>query len=232
MAVFTKNTSNENQKNNLIIEAREKTAENSFSLIHKSMKLFEYEEYEISCFLAMTAIEEAGKLFQMRLFSLYGTEEDYKSLEKFLRNHIDKVIEAAVQSLFINCAADSRHKRHPESKALVTDGIIILARSKKWMKIRNFCLYTDIEVELKNVIVPFEKISKEHAYYFICMALEILAEQAESAYGSNAEGRDVSKSYKFLNDCIETLNEFMDKWKDTVNIYQLDFLKDPDNFIR
>jgi len=215
----------------LIIGAREKTAENSLNLIKKSIKLFESNEYEISCFLAMTAIEEAGKLSQMKLFSIFGTEDEYKKLEQFLRNHIDKVVEAAVQSLYINSAADRRHGHHPENKMSLTTGIIFLARSKEWMKIRNSCLYTDVKFESKNVIVPSENISKEHAYYFICMALEILAEQAESAYGSSVEDRDTSKSYKFLNYCINILNEFMDKWKDSVDVYQLDFLKNPNNFI-
>lgn len=62
------------------------------------------------------------------------------------------------------------------------------------------------------------------------MALEILAEQAESAYGSCIEDRDTSKCYDFLKYCLETLKEFINKWKDTVDIYQLDFLKNPDNF--
>lgn len=230
MTIFTKGVPEKNEEDDIIIEAREKTAENSFNLINKSIKLFENEEYEISCFLAMTSIEEAGKLFQMKVFSLFGANDDYKSLEKFLRNHIEKVIEAAVQSLFINSAADRRHKKHPDNNTFITNGIIVLARSKEWMKVRNSCLYTDVRFELKNVIVPSESILKEHAYYFICMALEILAEQAESAYGSSVEGRDPSKSYDFLHDCLNTLTEFMDKWKNTVDIYQLDFLRNPENF--
>lgn len=73
MKIFTAGIPIENKKNDLLIEAREKTAENSFNLISKSIKLFENQEYEISCFLAMTTIEEAGKLFQMKILSVFWT---------------------------------------------------------------------------------------------------------------------------------------------------------------
>jgi AbiV family abortive infection protein len=219
--------------------AREKAVTNGWKLSEKAIQLFEKKDYAISCFLAMTAIEEAGKSSLMRqahneLRALEKSEElqkNYRIFSKLLRNHSKKTVNAAAYALYINWGAYMRHGLHPISRMHITDGIVVLARSANgWMDIRNSCLYTDIKLEQNVVSSPIESITKEHAYYFICMALEIIAEHAECGFGSASEGRDVSKSHDFLDDCIYNLKMFMEKWSESVNIYELDFLKNPDSF--
>ncbi|OFV68788.1 MAG: hypothetical protein SCAL_000464 [Candidatus Syntrophoarchaeum caldarius] len=162
----------------------------------------------------MTAIEEIGKLFILQLvqgdvFKELGVKLEpppdlnTKELNKFLRNHLDKALEAAASSLYINAGADRRHGVHPISGIHCTSGVVLLTRSGRWMSIRNSCLYTEVDFATNSTSSPNDFITREHAYYFICMGFEVLAEQAEAGFGSGLEGRDVSKSIQFWQDRLK-----------------------------
>ena len=217
--------------------SREKTIINAWQLLQTAIGLFEQDQYPIACFLAMTAIEEVGKLFI--LLMAQGFKEldiqveppadlNERQLDKFLRNHLDKAVEAAAQSLFINAGAVRRHGVHPASGMHRIDGVVLLARSGRWMDIRNGCLYTDVNLVSKSTSSPSDFITREHAYYFICMGFEVLAERAESGFCSTPLDHDMSKGIKFWQDRLRDLKIFMERWSSTVNLNQLDFLANPD----
>ena len=222
--------------------ARQKTIVNAWQLLQTAVGLLENNQYATACFLAMTAIEELGKLFILQLvqgdvirgLSELGFEADLPEefdagkLDRFLRNHLDKAVQAAAASLHINSGADRRHGVDPQSNMTRTSGVALLARSGRWMILRNNCLYTDINFASRATISPAELISREHAYYFICMGFEVLAEQAESGLGSGLEGPNVVTSIRFWQDRIKELEGFMERWSSTVNLGQLDFLADPE----
>ena len=86
--------------------SREKTIINAWQLLQSAVGLFEQGQYPIACFLAMTGIEEAGKLFI--LLMAQGFKEldiqveppadlNERQLDKFLRNHLNKAVEAAAR---------------------------------------------------------------------------------------------------------------------------------------
>lgn len=204
--------------------AREKTITNAWRLLKTAIDLFEQEQYPVACFLAMTSIEEIGKLINLRAIQIDQEESnlDTNKLNKILRNHLKKAFQAAAWSLYINFGADQRHGFHR------TSGIVLLARSGRWMNIRNKCLYTDVNLVDNATSCPIDIISREYAYYFICMGFEVLAEQAESGFGSAREGRNVKKSHKFLEDRLNDLKKFMEQFSSTVDLDKLDFLANPE----
>jgi len=220
--------------------ARRKTITNAWELLQTAVKLFEQQQYALSCFLAMTTIEEIGKLFILQLvqgdvFKGLGVqlepppELNTKELNQFLRNHLDKALEAAASSLYINAGAGRRHGLHPISGIHRTSGVVLLARSRRWMSIRNSCLYADIDFVANSAFSPRDVITREHAYYFICMGFEALAEQAEAGFGSGIEGCDGHGSFQFRQDCLNDLKKFMERWSSIVNLDQLDFLANPES---
>jgi len=171
--------------------ARKRTITNAWKLLQTAVELFEQENYPHSCFLAMTAIEEVGKLILLSLIQTVEILEpaaaiNSKPFNKSIRDHIKKSILAAAHSLYINAGADRRHGIHPISRMHRTSGVILLARSNQWMNIRNSCLYIDVNLDSKSVFSP-DIISREYAYYFICMGFEVIAENAEAGFGSVLE---------------------------------------------
>ena len=222
--------------------ASKKTVANSWKLLQTAVELFEKEQYPVACFLAITSIEEAGKLFLMHFTQGEDSSPDFKALDKLFRNHNGKAVQAAFDCLYINSGADRRQGIHPLSGSYRTSGIIRLGRSKYWMTIRNSCLYTDVNLASNLSSSPLESISREHAYYFICMGYEVLAENAgfvglgsrtellSNEHSSPDKIKSHKESVKFCQDRIRDLEAFMEKWSKTVDIDQLDFLKDPKKY--
>lgn len=180
----------------------------------------------------MTAIEEAGKLTILRLFAHKQLEElgfpesaviDPTKLMRFLRNHPEKAREAAVWSLYINAGADRRHGKHPTSGMERTSGVILLVRSGRWMTLRNACLYVDLDFEKAAATSPNETVTSAHGYYMICMAHEMIAEQAPAAIEESTE-----HWLAFETAQKAKLSQFMTNWGDTANVDDLDFLAHPE----
>lgn len=223
--------------------ARQTTILNAWQLLQTAVGLFENNQYSTTCFLAMTSIEELGKLFILQMVQgdvIRGLSDldleavlpekfDSRNLKSFLRNHLEKAVQAAATSLYINSGADQRHGVDHQSNITRTSGVILLARSGRWKTLRSNCLYTDINFDSKTTSSPVEVISREHAYYFICMGFEILAEQAEAGLGSIGESPNVVKSTQFWQDRRRELESFIVRWSSTVNLDKLDFLANPDS---
>lgn len=201
--------------------AREKTLSNAWQLLQNAVHLFETKQYALSCFSAMTAIEESGKLFVLQIIQgdsmkiLYEgirvpPEPNISALQRFLRNHVEKAIQAAAMSLYINEGADRRHGINSESGMHRTSGVILLARSGKWMEVRNACLYTDLNLIDDVALAPKDVITPEHAYYFICMAFEVVAEQSSSGFGNSFESGD-SETISFWQEFVTDLERLIEK---------------------
>lgn len=125
--------------------------------------------------------------------------------------------------LNINAAADRRHEV-ALSGVCRTSGVVLLVCSGKWMEIRNACLYTDINFKNILVLSP-EKIGICHAYYFICMAYEGLAEQTESGFGSNIEGTEAVEEWVRLgNEIVEFIEN------NYTNVDELDFINNASTY--
>lgn len=219
----------------ILLETRRDTFYNAKRLINDASALFQEEKYPSSTFCAMTAIEEIGKVIYLRMVSIslllrtdkMLSSKQIKEIKRVIRNHTGKALQMATWSLFINSAADKRHGVHPDSKIYRTTGIVLLVRSKKWMEYRNNCLYTDINFKNKSVISP-SKVSRAHAYYFICMAYEGLSEQAESGLGSEVEGIDGTEARSEWIKVEKELEKFIDK--NYTDVDDLDFLKNADKY--
>lgn len=189
----------------------------------------------------MTCIEEAGKLQILRMVQGDATKVllardtelapppttttvDVVAIDNFLRDHSQKALQGAASSLLVNAGADRRHGKDDVSGMRRTSGIALLARSGHWMSIRNACQYTDISLQRGSSTSPSEAISSSHAYYFICMGFEILAEQAEAGFES---GFGSDEAIDFWNDRLRDLRAYMDAAHPHVDLSTLDFLCNP-----
>ncbi len=81
------------------------------------------------------------------------------------------------------------------------------------MSLRNACLYTDIDRDTGVVQSPENVITSAHAYCFVCMAHEVLAEQI----GERAE-------------IIDALEAFQRRFGKRARVDDLEFPRDPDRF--
>lgn len=221
---------------NVIRTCRHKILDNCMSLLRESVELFAKQCFPRACFLAMTAMEEAGKLTVLRFFAHRQfevcdlpepIEMDQRRIMAFLRDHVDKARLAAAQSLYINAGADRRHGTHPISGLHRTSGVILLVRSGRWMNLRNACLYVDLSVAEPATTSPFDVISIAHAYYMICMAYEIVAEQADAAIEEQISG-NLAPWLEFEEARIGELKGFMSRYGASVALDQLDFLANPE----
>jgi AbiV family abortive infection protein len=222
-----------------IQKGRQQIYWNALRLVRDARELFRFQRHPLACFCAMTAIEEAGKLFLLMVaqgdpLAGLGFEPpdpsriNTKKLQKFLHNHLG--FQSAFSALYVNSAADRRQGRHPGSGIHRTSGIPLLARSGKWMDIRNACLYANLDVEQRQIGSPESAVTAKHAYYFTCMAYEILAEQVEAGLGSLSEGQDIRVSSAQREECLAELEAFMKEWADRVDVDSLDFLANPEPY--
>lgn len=224
-----------------LAETRVRIAETAFNHITTAIGVFESHSYAHSCFLAITAIEEMGKartlqIVQGDVFESLDPVKVYDGeIRDFLQNHSTKAIRAAASGLVANHGAVRRHGRHDEADLNLSSGILYLGKSGKWMNVRNACLYTDTNISGKSVYWPTDEISAHHAYYFICMALEVLAEESEAGFGSPLEQlsgidqvTDFESAAGFRRSMLELLYGFMDSYEDQFDSSNLEFfVEDP-----
>lgn len=226
---------------NTLAETRVRIAETAFNHVTTAIGVFESHSYAHSCFLAITAIEEMGKARTLQLVqgdvfeSFEPVRIDDGKIRSFLQNHSTKAIRAAASGLVANHGAVRRHGRHGEADLNLSSGILYLGKSGKWMNVRNACLYTDTNISGKSVYWPTDEISAHHAYYFICMALEVLAEEAEAGFGSPLEQlsgvdqvTDFESATGFRRSMLELLYGFMDSFENQFESSNLKFfVEDP-----
>lgn len=224
-----------------LAETRIRIAETALNHVTTAIGVFESHSYVHSCFLAITAIEEMGKartlqIVQGDVFEFYEPVKIYDGeIRDFLQNHSTKAIRAAASGLVANHGAVRRHGRHAEADLNLSSGILYLGKSGKWMNVRNACLYTDTNISGKSVYWPTDEISAHHAYYFICMALEVLAEESEAGFGSPIEQltdidqvTDFESATGFRRYMLELLYGFMNSYEDQFDPSNLEFfMEDP-----
>jgi AbiV family abortive infection protein len=222
----------------LLKSAREKTIENAWSLIKTAVSIFSDNNFPIACFLAMSAIEEMGKIYNILLTEIDANismnkirNNNKQNIKKDFYNHTEKAVKAASDALYINSGADNRHGKNKYSGIINTSGVVLLARSHRWMNIRNSCLYIDFNLSNPSISCPNSVITKEHAYYFICMAYEILAELAQSGLDSYTGYENENIGIQFWVDRLDDLSKFMEIWSNTVEIDNLDFLKNQEQIM-
>lgn len=223
---------NEQDFKKYLIKTRKQIIENANDLLNNAIYLFENKNFQRATFCAMTCIEECGKLFLLRCIGLNNKQkylQHHREVDKLLLDHTGKALETAVNSFFINSGADRRQGKNLVSGESRTNGIIILTRSNKWMQWRNSCLYVDVNISNNLTKTPKTSIGKPEAYYFICMAFEALAENAESGYGTIDPFKSHKSATKFWQNKLNELSIFMHENK-KLDIDQIDFLLNPSKY--
>lgn len=208
---------------------------NGLELIRAAVREFTSGSTRVSCFLAMAAIEEVGKLPLMRYAELSistNLEYDPKKAARPLADHTGKALVGVAMSLMINAAVDRRHGSHPESQVALTSGIMLLIRSGQWMSFRNACLYVDVDLSGAQGAAPMHLIGKPEAYYFICMAYEVLMSQAHHGLVDDWHGGSNADAAAFRADRLDELTDFMSTWAAKVDITEIPFLVKPDAYRR
>lgn len=214
----------------IIDDAREEALENARSQVETAMELFSLEYHEPACFLAMTAVEEAGKVGLLQFIRMMRTPliVDTSELRSILSNHQKKALRSAASALCVNNRARRIYGTYPDSDFQLKDGLLLLARSgNEWMRIRGHCLYTDLDLHAKSLSTPIEEISSDYAYYFICMAGEVVAEEAERGFGSIVEGREPTRSHEFWQSTKEIVDEFVEEYGSEFDPSNIHFFTDP-----
>ena len=219
-----------------IAETRIRVVETAFNHITTAIGLFDSYAYSQACFLAITAIEEMGKARTLQLIQFdFDPDHEPKAIDvsgihHFMREHNIKAIRAAASGLSANHGAVRRHGRHDGANLNLSTGILLFAKSKKWMTVRNSTLYTDVNLKGKHVTWPTGKIGPHYAYYFICMALEIMAEESDAGFGSPIEHLEVEDTVTefdsaagFRSAMLSTLAKFQMKYEKEFDPSELGF---------
>ncbi|GAA3880146.1 AbiV family abortive infection protein [Haloarcula argentinensis] len=183
----------------LIDEAREETLHHAREQVRTAITLFSSGAYEPACFLAMTAIEEAGKVGLLQFIrgnQFWGTPSRINTdeLRSILSDHQGKALRSAASALCVNNRARRIYGTHPNSDLELKDGLLLLARAgNEWMRIRGHCVYTDLDLHSKSLKTPSREIDSNYAYYFICMAGETVAEEGTRIWLYHREPRSGGK---------------------------------------
>lgn len=211
--------------------ARRAALLNARRLVDRAVSLYAENEFPVACFLAMTAIEECGKTILVGLPRRWiGREKVFtvqnpRAFMSAIRDHTGKCAVAA-GTLFINSAADRRQGIHPRSGMFRTSGVVLLARSNNWMRVRNRCLYVDVSLSQKQLSAPSEQIGEDFPNYFIRMAYEIMAEAALDALADSVLGGHHRDAFAWEDERIDELLHFMNHHE--VDVDHLWFLDDPE----
>lgn len=249
-----------------IREARRTILANAYAHITSAIELHKKSLHPPACFLAMTAIEEAGKLQPLwilqgdlpilelasidleeeELEADFGAEDLREAVSDLFQNHKNKALVAVTFATATNIGPVRRHGKYQEENINIVSGLPLVANTgNQWMNIRNSCLYTDINFSAKNVNSPSSSINEHYSYFFICMALEVIAESAEAGLGSYLESLPGNSNVeeeaaamlsemdepvpatKFFYSSISTLKSFMSDYATDFCPTELAFFSSP-----
>ena len=144
--------------------------------------LFEGGRYATACFLSIVCIEECAKIdfgrFQTYCFFVNNLRTDITNPQPSttsqrrspLTSHTMKHLLAACSGALVNSRMD-RVLGIEKVASFISD-----CEKGKLEKLRQSCLYTDINQGEQRVLLPAEQISREQALFYVCLAGEILAE--------------------------------------------------------
>lgn len=189
----------------LLLLLRKSIFANAKRLLFDSEKLFNEGSYPSAAFLAITSIEEIGKLYDV-LIAYHKINEnkfDAKEFYSRFRNHKMKHLSSFTKA--IEPAKISKNILHLWE--IITDD--------KLMTIRNNCLYEDVDVLKETISSPSSKLTRNEASYFIETAYEVLLSQIDSAFGhfwiDESQNIDRDKSEIELSMLSARLIDFRDR---------------------
>lgn len=193
----------------LILKLRKATYINAKRLISDARLLCEKERFQSAAFLAITAIEECGKLHLAAIMTSKNNNDKLDNqLLNWLRKHDKKQLNSFISAL---PKSNSGEKITPNISKLWE-----LGADSKLMPIRNNCLYTDFDKTKEEVYSPHTSISKDDAFFFIETAYEILISQLDNAFGHFwfDESTDIDQSAK-----LNEKREINDAWRSFAKLY-------------
>jgi len=143
--------------------------------------LFRRKRYATACFLSIVCIEECAKInfgeFQFYFSSVYSkTSSANLRRRSLLSSHVRKHFLAACAGALVNSRMDSI--LGPKQVA----SFISDCETGKLEKLRQSCLYADINQGGRTVFLPMEQISREQALFYTCLAGELLMQVAGIDY--------------------------------------------------
>lgn len=164
----------------LMITLRENIFANAKRLLFDAEILYENCSFPSSVFLAISSIEEIGKLYLMLIahFENKKGELDFKKYfgrRGLFTNHDKKHLNSFMVAVSKTPQGKKITKNISTLWELVADG--------KLMTIRNNSLYLDIDLKKNILLIPQTQLCKKDAYFFIETAYEGLLSQLDSAYG-------------------------------------------------
>lgn len=189
---------------------KQKLLYNCDLLLCESIELYKSDHFPRSCFLAMTAIEEAGKIITLWLNpGLFKGPPNYSEMSmaeigKFFRDHSGKAA-AATLTLSKNKEADRRYGIIPSTNLPWTLGVKELVDPRRWMDLRNSCLYVDVAPGKSEAISPQEAVLRDHASYMICMGHEVVADLADAGIEMD---HNPDPWFRFKSIVLKRLQEF------------------------
>jgi AbiV family abortive infection protein len=125
-------------------------------------EMFAAGEYSLAAFLAITLIEEVGKIV-----ILADAVKGNADATKEFRSHQSKYVNAVGATLAVNSRVTRIYKHDEERFAK-------WFRDKKLFQIRNSALY--LELRGADLVAPQEAIKREDALLLVCIAGEVYAE--------------------------------------------------------
>ena len=202
--------------------------------------LYTHQKWPQSCFMAITAIEEIGKGLGLQAVSagkenVLGLDfqngfkpKDFQQAIRGFGAHGRKALVGTIAPLILNEAARERHGKHPKSMIDRIEGVVLLAQAGEWQKIRNICLYTEVNPNLGTADCPENKISREHAYLMIVAALEAYAMVYSPFFTFYTVTVDQAGGNPERSaETVKEIDEFIQQEVGKVDIDRLDFLANP-----
>lgn len=156
--------------------------EHAEGLWNDATLLFKEEKYPTACFLSLVCIEECAKInfgmfqvyssfFDNRKTSIKNSQPSANARRRSpLSSHVRKHFVAACSGALVNSRMD-RVFGMEKVNSFISD-----CEKGKLEKLRQSCLYTDIDESRQRVLLPMEQIAREQALFYVCLAGEILAE--------------------------------------------------------
>lgn len=201
---------------NLMLELRKTIFSNAKRLLFDAEILFDARAFPSSAFLAISSIEETGKLYDA-LSAYYESKNGKLDINKFLRRFKSHSLKQL--SSFIKILSKIKNgQKIPKYISKVWElsvTKVVDSKDTELMAIRNNCIYTDIDLKKSLILNPQNKIRRENAYYYIEIAYEVLLSQIESAFGDcridERQDIDIEKIQKERELLVERLKLFREK---------------------
>jgi len=148
--------------------------EHAEGLWNNATLLFKRKGYATACFLSIVCIEECAKInfgmFQIYFSLANSTPLTVNPRRSTLSSHIRKHFIAACSGALVNSRMD-RVFGIAKVNSFISD-----CEKGKLEKLRQSCLYADIDRRRHGVLIPMKEISREQALFYVCLAGELLAE--------------------------------------------------------